>query len=83
MLMKVFSKGQVVVPAEVRRQMDLHAGDMVDVEFNPETKCVEMRKAENRSGRLAGSLASYAAEREFPTRDQMHDAFAKGMSREA
>jgi AbrB family looped-hinge helix DNA binding protein len=82
MLMKVFNKGQVVVPADVRRQMDLHAGDMVNVEFNPENQCVELRKAEACSGKLAGSLASYAAKRAFPSREEMHSAFAKGMSRE-
>ena len=83
MLMKVFNKGQVVVPAAVRRQMDLHAGDMVDVDFNSKRQCVEMRKARARSPRLAGSLASYASQCNFPTREQMHQAFSKGMSREA
>lgn len=83
MLMKVFNKGQVVVPASVRRQMDLHAGDMVEVEFNSKRHCVELRKAEARSGGLAGSLTSYASHREFPTRMQMHEALANGMAREA
>jgi len=82
MIMKVFNKGQVVVPADVRRQMGLHAGDMVDVEFNPKRQCVELRKAEARSDKLAGTFASYASQREFPTRKQMHEALAKGMSRE-
>lgn len=82
MLMKVFNKGQVVVPASVRRQMGLHPGDMVNVEFNPARHCVELRKAEPSSGGLAGSLAPYASRHEFPTRKQMHEALAKGMTRE-
>lgn len=82
MLMKVFNKGQVVVPADVRRQMDLHPGDMVDVEFNPKRQCVELHKAKALCGQLAGSLASYASQREFPTRKQMHETFAKGITRE-
>ncbi len=82
MLMKIFNKGQVVIPAAIRKVMELHAGDMVDVNVDTKRACIELRKAEMNTGRVAGSLASFAKGKEFPSRKQMHEALAKGMSRE-
>ncbi len=83
MLMKVFNKGQVVIPAAIRKQMGLHAGDMVEVNLDAKRACIELKKAESNTGRIAGSLASFAKGKAFPSRKQMHEAFAKGMFHEA
>ncbi len=82
MRMKMFNKGQVVIPAEIRKQLQLESGDMLDVSFNDERACIELKKAANQTGRLAGSLAVYAKEKKFPSRKQMHEAFAKGLTHE-
>ncbi len=82
MLMKVFNKGQVVIPAAIRKQLELHAGDMLDVNFDTKRACIELKKAESNTGLIAGSFASFAKGKTFPSRKQMHEALAKGMSRE-
>lgn len=83
MLMKVFNKGQVVIPAAIRKQMELHVGDMLDVHLDTKRACIELKKAESNTSHIAGSLASFAKGEAFPSRKQMHEAFSKGMSREA
>lgn len=40
------SKGQIVIPAELRRRADLHAGDRVEVELDDLTGELRLRKAE-------------------------------------
>ena len=83
MLMKVFNKGQVVIPAAIRKQMELHVGDMLDVNLDEKRACIELKKAElNTRTRIAGSLASFAKGKSFPSRKQMHEAFSRGMSNE-
>ena len=83
MLMKVFNKGQVVIPAAIRKQLKLHVGDMLDVNFDTDRACIELTKAESNTEQIAGSLASFAKGKTFPSRKQMHDALAKGLSHEA
>lgn len=83
MLMKVFNKGQVVIPAAIRKRMELQVGDMLDIHLDEKRACIELRKAEPNTGRIAGSLAPYAKGKDFPSRKQMHAAFSKGMSHEA
>lgn len=82
MLMKVFNKGQVVIPAAIRKELGLNVGDMLDVNLNTDRACIELKKADSTAEHLGGSLSSYAKEKSFPTRKQMHDAFAKGMTDE-
>ena len=82
MLMKVFNKGQVVIPAAIRKQMELQVGDMLDVNLDEKRACIELKKAEPNTGRIAGSLASFAKGKSFPSRKQMHEAFSRGMSNE-
>jgi len=83
MLMKVFNKGQVVIPAAIRKQMQLHVGDMLDVNLDVKRACIELKKAEPNTGHIAGSFASFAKGKAFPSRKQMHEVFAKSMSHEA
>ncbi len=83
MLMKVFNKGQVVIPAAIRKQLELHVGDMLDVSFDADRACIELTKRESNMDQIAGSLASFAEGKAFPSRKQMHAALAKGFSNEA
>jgi AbrB family looped-hinge helix DNA binding protein len=82
MQMKVFNKGQVVIPAAIRKRMELQVGDMLDVYLDKECTCIELKKAESHTRKIAGSLAIYSKGKDFPSRKQMHKAFAKGMSYE-
>lgn len=82
MQMKVFNKGQVVIPAAMRKELGLNVGDMLDVNLNPKRSCIELKKADSAAGQLAGTLSSYAKGQPFPTRKQMLEAFAKGMANE-
>ena len=43
----VSTKGQVVIPAEARRELGLHPGDTVCVEVRPEEGAVVLRKQES------------------------------------
>lgn len=43
----VSTKGQVVIPAEARRQLGIHPGDTVSVEVRPEEGTVVLRKQES------------------------------------
>ena len=82
MLMKVFNKGQVVIPVAIRKQMGLQVGDMLDVHFDGKRACIELKKVDSHTGQIAGSLASFSKGKDFPSRKQMHEAFAKGMTHE-
>ena len=53
----ITSKGQVTIPVEIRRALDLKAGDRIAVEQQGET--VLLRRATNVAERTAGILAAY------------------------
>ena len=60
MLMKVFNKGQVVIPVAIRKEFGIEIGDMLDVVADRKEKCVKLKKAgEMKSQKLAGSLSKY------------------------
>ena len=82
MLMKVFTKGQVVIPAPIRKELGLNVGDMLDVKLDADRGCIELKKTVSQTGQLAGALAAHAKGKHFPSRKQMHEAFAKGMTHE-
>ncbi len=80
MLMKVFNKGQIVIPAEMRRALGIQVGDRLDVEIDQERHTIELHKPDERKSReLAGAFAGYAKGRAFPAREEMQDALAKGL----
>ena len=81
MLMKVFNKGQVVIPAEIRRSLGIHIGEMLNVTVDEQKHTLEFKKPVYHAENLAGSLAGYIA-KPFPTNKQMHDSLAKGMGHE-
>lgn len=83
MRMKVFNKGQVVIPAEIRKALGIKPGDSIEVSFDLEHRSIELRKPEkNDSQALAGSLAAYANGKQFPSRKDMQKALEQGMTNE-
>lgn len=81
MLMKVFNKGQVVIPAEVRQILGIQIGEMLEVQVNKQQQVLEIKKPVYHAENLAGSLAEYST-KPFPSNSQMHEALANGLSHE-
>ncbi len=80
MLMKVFNKGQVVIPVEIRRSFGIHPGDSLEVEIDRKQHVIALRKPERTKAQsLAGALSSYAGKKAFPTSRQIKDALAAGL----
>jgi AbrB family looped-hinge helix DNA binding protein len=79
MLMKIHAKGQVVIPAEVRRQLGVEVGDLLEVEVVPEEGKIELRRP-RAGGALEGSLRQYARGKPFPSDREMADALRRGLT---
>ena len=78
MLMKVFNKGQVVIPVEIRRILGIEPGDKLELEVDRDHRSIALHKPEqSRSKVLAGSLSQYGENRTFPTRKQMAAVLAE------
>lgn len=83
MLMKVFNKGQVVIPAAIRKEFGIEIGDMLDVVADRKEKCVKLKRTrEMKSEKLAGSLSRYNRRKRFPSRKEIKKALAEGIARE-
>jgi len=83
MLMKVFNKGQVVIPAAIRKEFDIEIGDMLEVIADRKEKCVKLKRAEEmKSKKLAGSLSKYNRRKRFPSKAEMKKALVEGLARE-
>lgn len=78
MLMKVFNKGQVVIPVEIRRSLGIHIGEMLDVTVDEQKHTLEFKKPVYHAENLAGSLSG-CVDKPFPSEKQMYDSLAKGM----
>ena len=72
-----------MIPVVIRKELGLNVSDMLDVHLNTANACIELKKADSTTEHLGGSLSSYAKGKNFTSRKQMHDAFAKGMPHEA
>ena len=80
MQMKVFNKGQIVIPADVRRLLGIEIGDKLEVEVDRERRLIELHKpARNQSSKLAGAFAEFARGKTFPSRKQMSNALSEGL----
>ena len=80
MLMKIHAKGQVVIPADVREQLGVDVGDVLEVEVIPEEGKIELRRVtQAKAGSLAGSLKQYARGKRFPSDRQMAEALRRGL----
>jgi AbrB family looped-hinge helix DNA binding protein len=83
MRMKVFNKGQVVIPAGIRRQLGIDIGDLLEVCVNRKRKAVELRKTETfESDALAGCLSKYEAGKKLPSRKAMDEILRRGLAGE-
>ena len=82
MLMKVFSKGQIVIPVEVRNALGIHTGEMLDVCLDAKRKCIEMKVPTGKTMLLAGSLSRYASGKVFPDRKKMNEHLKRGLAGE-
>jgi|WetSurMetagenome_2_1015567.scaffolds.fasta_scaffold27066_4 AbrB family looped-hinge helix DNA binding protein len=84
MLMKVFNKGQVVIPSKIRDGLGISPGDFVDVAVNLQDQKIELRLYRPAgSTSIAGSLAKYGRRKSFPTRKQSANILRKGLIRES
>ena len=81
MLMKVYSKGQIVIPANIRHALNIEAGDRLDVRIDRNGGAVQLKKPEKRlSDSLAGSMTRYAKKKPFPGRQKMEEALVEGLN---
>jgi antitoxin PrlF len=74
---RMTSKGQVTVPAELRRELGLKPGDRV--EFVRENGSIQVRKAESIVMKLAGSVPSRGVVLEP---DDIHRIVEEGVAEE-
>jgi AbrB family looped-hinge helix DNA binding protein len=81
MLMKVFNKGQVVIPAEIRKNLGISIGDMLDVAIDSKHRTVQLKPRGSTKGQsLAGSLSRYSKHKRIPTKNQMASVLRKGLA---
>ena len=82
MLMKVFNKGQVVIPSRVRQLLGIQIGDMVDIEIDASKRKLKIKKPKRLKSEILAGCFSRNKEKHkiaFPSRDQMHEALAEGL----
>lgn len=84
MLMKVFSKGQVVIPIEIRKNLGIEPGDLINVTLDYSHKRIELSPQESKnSSAIAGSLAKYKRRKPFPSKQKMNQFLHEGLIHEA
>ena len=78
---KVLSKGQVVIPAAVRRRLGIKIGDMVNlIEEKDGIKIVPVKEKE-KAADLAGIFSKYAKGKRMPTRKEINEITEKEMTK--
>lgn len=84
MLMKVFNKGQVVIPSQIRKILGIAIGDIVDVDIAmvPKKHLILSKPRQWHSDQLAGCFSNYKEKSPFPSRQERHEALAKGLLNE-
>jgi AbrB family looped-hinge helix DNA binding protein len=81
MLMKVFNKGQIVIPVALRRELGVEPGDMIDLTIDKKERCLKLKKPEQSvSSELAGALSQYNKRKDFPSKSEINDALADGLT---
>ncbi len=81
MLMKMFDKGQVVIPVAIRNALGVEPGDLVDVVLDEKEHCVKLKKQDRLiTSELAGSLSKYNKREKLPSKKEMKEALAEGLS---
>ena len=80
--MKVFPKGQVIIPADLRRKYNINIGDRI--EFITIQDGILLKPSRHKSNRgsiaeeLFGILREYAEGRDFPNNDAVNEATEEG-----
>ncbi len=82
MLQKVFNKGQIVLPVEMRKGLGVGVGEMVDVRYDKTRRCIVIGKPTGKSAALGGSLATYGRLKPFPSKRRMRGVLAEALSHE-
>ena len=82
MLMKVFNKGQVVIPSSIRQILGIRIGDMVDVEIDVPKEKLKIKKPTGLKSQIMAGCFSKNKKINFPSREEMHEAFAEGLLNE-
>jgi len=82
--MKVFPKGQVVIPISLRRKYHIEIGDQIDVISESDGILLKpLPKEKNQRSlteQLFGIFSDYAAEKSKPTKADIKRATEKGFS---
>jgi len=83
--MKVFQKGQVVIPVSLRKKYLIEIGDQIDVIPSPEGILLKpLSKKPSRKSlteRLSGIFTSYAPEKSKPTKADIKKATETGFTK--
>jgi AbrB family looped-hinge helix DNA binding protein len=84
--MKVFQKGQVVIPVSLRKKYLIEIGDQIDVVSSPEGILLKplSRKTDRKSltEQLFGIFSSYASKKSNPTKADIKKATETGFTKD-
>ena len=82
--MKVFPKGQIVIPVSLRKKYQIEIGDQIDVISEPEGILLKPLAKEQRgksaTERLFGIFNGYASKRPKPTKADIEKATEAGFN---
>lgn len=81
MLMKVFNKGQIVIPSAIRSKLGISIGDMLDCNLNNEEQVLKISKPNYIANKIGGSLHKYAIDKPFPNKTEIRNALLKGLTK--
>jgi AbrB family looped-hinge helix DNA binding protein len=82
MLVRIQSGGRIVIPSQIRQQLGLAVGDVLEVTVMSEEDKIELRRpARGKARSLAGSLKKYAKDRPFPSDHRIAEAVKRGLIR--
>lgn len=82
--MKVFPKGQVIIPVSLRRKYNINIGDRI--EFVTIQDGILLKPTKHKptyrslTEELFGMLSSYAGESDFPDKDAINQAMENGFA---
>ena len=82
--MKVFPKGQVVIPVSLRRKYNIHIGDQIEFISIQDGILLKPSKHKKKNRSLAeelfGMLRSYTVESDFSDKDEINKATENGFA---
>ena len=82
--MKVFPKGQVIIPVELRRKYNINIGDRIEfITFQDGILLKPSRQKEKHQSstdELFGMLHRYAKNKKFPGKDKVNEATESGFT---